>query len=139
MMGTSGLIFDPQRFRKRLESFSSYALGPRPAKPNPYVTKDGKPRLVCIEGYDVNTMLSKGLQALGGLNRLIKKKDRVLIKPNLVLRETAAGVPQYPTMSSPETIRELIYILREVNSRIRVGDQGGEDQYVFYNKLDLVT
>ncbi|NOR14465.1 MAG: DUF362 domain-containing protein, partial [Candidatus Aminicenantes bacterium] len=38
-----------------------------------------------------------------------------------------------------DTIRELIYILREVTSRIRVGDQGGEDQSLIYDKLDLVN
>ncbi len=138
-LGSGGLLLEQQGYRNRQYSFSSYSLGPRPAKANPYVTIDGRPRLVCIEGYDVQTMLSKGLQALGGLNRLIKKKDKVLIKPNLVLRESAPGMPQFPTMSSPDTIRELIYLVREVTTRIRVGDQGGEDQSLIYDKLDLIN
>jgi len=139
VLGTAGLILNPQRYRNRTESLSSYSLGPRPAKSNPYVTKEGKPLLICIEGYDVRTMLSKGLQALGGLNKLIKKKDKVLIKPNLVLRETVPGASQFPTMSSPDTIRELIYLVKEITTRIRVGDQGGEDQSLIYDKLDLIN
>jgi len=106
-------------------------------QPNPFLSREGKPILVCIEGYDVKTMLSKGLQALGGLDKLVTSHQDVMIKPNLVLRESASGSPQYPTMSSPDTISELIYMLKVVAGRVSVGDQGGEDQSLIYEELDL--
>jgi uncharacterized protein (DUF362 family) len=82
-------------------------------------------------------MLRKGLQALGGLERLLRPDDSILIKPNLVLRESDPKSPLYPTMSSPDVVRELIYLARVHTSIIRVGDQGGEDQEAIYQALDL--
>jgi uncharacterized protein (DUF362 family) len=106
--------------------------------PDPFVTADGRPRLVCIEGYNVAAMLGKGLEALGGLESLVPDRRSVLIKPNLVLRE-AAGLPQYPTMSSPDVIRELIYLARAVSDDVTAGDQGGEDMALIYETLDLAN
>jgi len=71
-------------------------------------------------------MLRKGLAAMGGLEPLIPGRQGVLIKPNLVLREPA-GIPDYPTMSSPDTIRELTHLVRSVSDDVLVGDQGEED------------
>jgi len=112
------------------------ALGPRLRRPNPWMTSDGRPRVVCIEGRSLPLMLRKGLAALGGLERLVPDGRGVLIKPNLVLREPAP-LSQYPTMSHPGCIRELIHLVRTVSNDVAVGDQGGEDQALIYDALDL--
>ena len=127
----------PQRKHFRPRVFRASSLGPREGLSNPFLSREGKPILVCIEGYDVKTMLRKGLQALGGLDQLVTSQQDVMIKPNLVLRESAAGSPQYPTMSSPDTICELIYLLKDIAGNVSVGDQGGEDQSLIYEELDL--
>ncbi len=135
--GAGSLTLTPQRKHFKPRVFRASSLGPREGLPNPFLSREGKPILVCIEGYDVRTMLRKGLQALGGLDQLVTSRQDVMIKPNLVLRESASGSPQYPTMSSPDTIRELIYLLKDVAERVSVGDQGGEDQTLIYEELDL--
>jgi uncharacterized protein (DUF362 family) len=137
VFGAGSLTLKPQLKHFDPKALHAASLGPRKGKPNPFLSGTGKPILVCIEGYDVRTMLSKGIQALGGLDKLFTSGEDVLIKPNLVLRESSSGSPQYPTMSSPETICELIYLLKTVAGRVSVGDQGGEDQALIYEELDL--
>lgn len=139
VFGAGSLTQWPKRKRIKPKVFRAYALGSRVGQPNPFLSREGKPILVCIEGYDVRTMLSKGLQALGGLNKLVTMRQDVLIKPNLVLRESDPGSPQYPTMSSPDTICELIVLLKDVAGNVSVGDQGGEDQSLIYEELDLAN
>lgn len=120
-------------------SRSAAQHGPRTSRANPFVDNLGRPRLVCIQGTDLPTLLRKGLQALGGLGRLVNNSDRVLIKPNLVLRESDPDAPQFPTMSDPACITELIYLLREHTTQVQVGDQGGEDQELIYEALDMAN
>ena len=137
----AGGILLQGRSRKRTRPLIRHAprgaaLGPRIPRPDPYRSGDGRPRLVCIEGVDIALMLRKGLAAMGGLEPLIPGRQGVLIKPNLVLREPA-GIPDYPTMSSPDTIRELIHLVRTLSDDVMVGDQGGEDQAAIYEDLDL--
>jgi uncharacterized protein (DUF362 family) len=137
--GTGGLTLRlPAPLLRRLSSGAAQH-GPRVSRPNPFVDYGGKPRLVCIQGHELPTLLRKGLQALGGLGRLVDSGDTVLIKPNLVLRESDPQAPQYPTMSDPACITELIYLLREHTTQIQVGDQGGEDQELIYEALDLAN
>ncbi len=75
VFGAGSLTLGPQRKRK---VFRASSLGSRVGQPNPFLSRDGKPILVCIEGYDVRKMLSKGIQALGGLNKLVTMRQDVL-------------------------------------------------------------
>jgi len=110
---------------------------PRKKLPNPYISSDGRPKLVCVVGEDLEKMLHTGLEALGGLGRLVNSNQHVLIKPNLVLRESHPDNPQYPTTSSPDCIVRLIEELKSFTNHIRVGDQGAEEQELIYDRLDL--
>lgn len=139
VLGTGSLTFRPPAALIRHLSRSDSSLGPRAGRSNPFVNAQGKPRLVSIYGIDIPTMLRKGLEALGGLKALIRSHDTVLIKPNLVQRESDPTVPLFPTMSSPDTIRELIYLIRNHTQNVQVGDQGGEDQEAIYGALDLAN
>jgi uncharacterized protein (DUF362 family) len=42
-----------------------------------------RPLLVVVEGTDLRTMLEAGLDALGGMNRLVEGR-KVVLKPNVV-------------------------------------------------------
>jgi uncharacterized protein (DUF362 family) len=139
VFGSGGLAFPVPTFLFRRLNRSASPLGPRAGRTNPFVNSQGQARLVCIEGHDVSIMLRKGLLALGGLEKLIKTGDSVFLKPNLVLRESDPDAPLFPTMSSPDCIRELIWLLRGHTTQIQVGDQGGEDQDTIYDALDLVN
>ena len=139
VLGTGGLSFRPPVSLFRHLSRMENAQGPRAGRGNPFVNARGQPKLVNISGSDVPTMLRKGLLALGGLKSLIRSNDTVLIKPNLVLRESDPAAALFPTMSSPETIRELIYLVRNFTYTVQVGDQGGEDQEAINTALDLAN
>jgi uncharacterized protein (DUF362 family) len=107
-------------------------LDPRIRVPNPYVTPEGRPILVCISGTDYELMLAAGINALGGLDRLIDNNQDVLIKPNLVYIE------EYPTTSSVDSIVATIEAVRQVSSgTVRVGDCGGMDNQEIYDYLNL--
>ena len=70
-----------------------------------------------VQGDDINTMLRKGLELVGGLERLDIKGKTVLIKPNIVNRYPS------PSNTNPLVIKHLIKILHEYSvSKIFVGD-----------------
>ena len=72
-------------FSNMLTATPTTAFPPRTRQPNPYVTDDGKPLLVDVIGNDFESMLTAGLEAIGGLNKLTANAQSILIKPNLNL------------------------------------------------------
>ena len=106
------------------------ALGPRTGLANPFVTGDGRPKLVCVEGKDFKRMLQTGLDSIGGLNALIDNHQDVLIKPNLF------EASQYPWISSMDSIVEIIRAVKLVSSgEISVGDMSWEATPTVYNHV----
>ena len=69
-------------------------MQPRKGKGNLF-RKDGKPLLIAVEGCDVEKMLSKGLECLGGLDRIVDRGEQAFIKPNY------GSHRNYPTGSDP--------------------------------------
>ena len=55
----------------------------RSVPPNPFV-EHGRPLLVAVEGEDMAAMLAKGLEVLGGLDRLRKLGREALLKGSYV-------------------------------------------------------
>ncbi len=107
-------------------------LGPRAGTGNPYVTEEGKPILVCVEGSDFDAMLRAGLDAMGGLEKLVTDNQDVLIKPNLFEKS------QYPWISSPESIVSIIQEVKKVTSGlVNVGDESFEETIQVYEHLNL--
>lgn len=99
----------------------STVYGPRVGVKNPFVTNSGKPILVCIEGVNFSVMLTAGLAALGGLQKLVNQNQDVLIKPNLL------EASQYPWISSLDSIGEIIAAVKDVSTgQVRVGDMSYE-------------
>jgi len=92
---------------------------PRQPLPNPYVSDDGKPLLVVVTGTDFEKMLQTGLQAIGGLNKLIDNNQNVLINPNLNSCDT------YPAISSADSIAILAKeVVKVTSGLVNVGDTG---------------
>jgi uncharacterized protein (DUF362 family) len=130
LVGSASLL-DMIPFARAIRS-EILTLDPRIRVPNPFVTPEGKPILVCVSGTDYARMLAAGLNALGGLDRLIDNDQDVLIKPNLVYTE------EYPTTSSLDSIVATIEAVREISSgAVRVGDCGSIDNEEIYEYLDL--
>jgi len=106
--------------------------GPRRRIPNPYITPDGKPILVSVGGKDFRRMLEVGMDAIGGLSKMITNNKDVLIKPNLF--ESS----EYPWISSKESIVAIIEEVNKVTAGpISVGDMSYEETADVYHHLDI--
>lgn len=106
--------------------------GPRTGISNPFVTNNGAPILVCVTGTDFMEMLQAGLDAIGGLDRLITNNQNVLVKPNLNHSDP------YPGISSPNTIADIVREIKQVTSgEVYVGDEGYASSDLVYSYLDL--
>lgn len=75
------------------------SIGTRACKSaqNPFVA-DGKPLLVAVEGEDLGAMLRAGIEALGGLDPLVKLGREAIFRGNYV-----AAQP-YPVTTAPEFV-----------------------------------
>lgn len=105
---------------------------PRSRVTNPYVTDDGKPILIAVEGTDFTTMLRAGLEALGGLGKLIAANQDVLIKPNLNHSDP------FPGISSASSIAAIVREAANVTSGVvNVGDEGYAPSSRVYGYLNL--
>ena len=64
------------------------------------------PLLVTVRGTDVDAMVHAGLEAIGGLGRLVGDRE-VVLKPNSNQRDP------FPSITAPETLRADAYIRKE--------------------------
>lgn len=107
---------------------------PRVGIPNPFVTAEGKPILVCVTGTNFFNMLSRGLEAIGGLKKLIKNNSDVLIKPNFVEKS------RYPWITSPDSLCDIIQAVKAVTTgSVKVGEMSYDNTESVYNYLGLDT
>jgi uncharacterized protein (DUF362 family) len=107
--------------------------GPRTGKNNPFVTADGKPILVSIDGIDFQQMLTAGLAAIGGLTQLIEPNEEVLINPNY------NHVDPFPGVSSVHSVASIVEAVKQVtNGTVKVGDQGYTNSSAVYNGVGLI-
>ena len=61
----------------------------------------GKPLLVIVEGKDIDAMVDAGIEAIGGLGRIIGNYRKVILKPNTNQRDP------FPSITAPETMRAV--------------------------------
>ena len=54
---------------------------------NRMLDSGGKPLLVIVEGDDIDAMVDAGIEAIGGLGRIIGKNRKVILKPNTNQRD----------------------------------------------------
>lgn len=108
------------------------ALAPRTGKANPYVTADGKPILVSVQGTDFSQMLASGLSLLGGLAPLIGGAENVFVNPNCNHAEP------FPGISDAASVGGVVSEIRQVTSgSVTVGDSGWESPTGVYNFMGL--
>jgi uncharacterized protein (DUF362 family) len=104
--------------------------------PNPFVTGDGTPILVSVEGQDFDAMLDRGLEVLGGLQRLVSASTQVLVNPNFNMAE------RYPGISRASSVAAVVRETRTVTSgTITVADEGydpGPQVYAYLGLDDIV-
>jgi uncharacterized protein (DUF362 family) len=68
---------------------------------NKVLSSGGKPILIVVEGQDIDRMVDAGLEAIGGLGRIIGHHREVLLKPNTNQRDP------FPSITAPETLRAV--------------------------------
>jgi uncharacterized protein (DUF362 family) len=81
------------------------SVAPREKVSNPYM-KNGKPMVAVVEGDNIEAMLMKAFEALGGLEKIAQGKAAALLKPNFVFPAI------YPEITAGETLR-TVYMLLE--------------------------
>lgn len=74
---------------------------PRRGNDNKVLGQSGKPLLVIVDGEEINAMVEAGLQAIGGLGRIMGNHRNVLLKPNTNQRDP------FPSTTAPETLRAV--------------------------------
>lgn len=94
-------------------------VSPRLGRPNPFV-QGGKPLVVSVKGKDPKRMLQAGLEALGGLERLIGDGADVLIKPNFIFPQP------FPITTDPDVIFLVAHLVRQAGGdKVEVFDAPG--------------
>jgi uncharacterized protein (DUF362 family) len=73
----------------------------RRGRDNQVLGAGGKPLLVIVEGADIDAMVDAGLEAIGGLGRVIGDHRQVVLKPNTNQRDP------FPSITAPETLRAV--------------------------------
>jgi uncharacterized protein (DUF362 family) len=92
----------------------------------------GKPLLVIVEGEDIDAMVDAGLEAIGGLGRVIGAHRQVVLKPNTNQRDP------FPSITAPETIRAVARHCRAAGAEhILVHEDHRNELDLIYNPADL--
>ena len=99
---------------------------------NQVVSANGKPLLVIVQGSDIDAMIDIGLEALGGLRRVIGNHKQVVLKPNTNQRDP------FPSITAPETIRAVARHCREAGTeQIIVHEDHKQELDPYYDPAEL--
>ncbi len=76
--------------------------------------------LAVVRGQDPRAMTRKAIEALGGMGKLVKKGDIVIIKPNMAWADKG---PEWATNTNPDVVAALVEMCIEAGAdRVRVFD-----------------
>lgn len=92
---------------------------PRPRRPNPY-RSNGKVLVSRMSATaDLKASIEAALAKLGGLDKVIGRNDKVLVKPNF------NSPDPYPASTDPEFLHAAVKILLEAGARVTIGESAG--------------
>ncbi|MFH1123131.1 MAG: DUF362 domain-containing protein [Pseudomonadota bacterium] len=104
----------------------------RRGRANRVLSASGKPLLVIVEGRDIDAMIDKGLEAAGGLERIIDHHRSVVLKPNTNQRDP------FPSITAPETLRAVARHCRDAGAEhIIVHEDHKWELDLYYSREDL--
>ena len=88
------------------------------------------------EGKNYDTLVSKVLDPLGGINSLVKKGERVVIKPNIAWDRT----PEQGANTHPEVVKRLVSLCLEAGaSKVMVFDRSVNEERRCYVNSGIKT
>jgi uncharacterized protein (DUF362 family) len=89
-------------------------------KPKEFCENDLKKGLVVVHGEDPRAMTRKAIEAIGGMDKLVKKGDIVVIKPNMAWADKG---PEWATNTDPAVVAALVEMCKEAGAaRVKVFD-----------------
>lgn len=104
----------------------------RRGRANQVLSSSGKPILVVVEGTDIDAMVDAGLDAIGGIGRVIGNNRQVLLKPNTNQRDP------FPSITAPETIRAVARHCRAAGAEhIVVHEDHKFEMDLYYSAAEL--
>jgi uncharacterized protein (DUF362 family) len=116
VLGGSGLLaalgfISPGRWRARK---------PATSIPDRRVAADpGRPPMVVARGGEIATRVRASVDAIGGMERFVKRGETVLVKPNMAWDRS----PEQGANTHPQVVAEVVKLCREAGaSRTLVGD-----------------
>ena len=99
---------------------------------NQVLGSSGKPLLVIVAGQDIDAMVDAGLEAIGGLGRIIGDHRHVLLKPNTNQRDP------FPSITAPETLRAVSRHCHATGvERVVVHEDHKYEPALYYDPSDL--
>lgn len=105
---------------------------PRRGGENQIYGSSGKPLLVIVEGSDVDAMIDAGLDAIGGIQKVVGGQRQVLLKPNTNQRDP------FPSITDPATIRAVARHCRAAGvERIVVHEDHKRELDCYYERSEL--
>jgi uncharacterized protein (DUF362 family) len=66
--------------------------------------KNGHPDLVALKNGEPGVMFKKGIEAMGGMKRFVKKGQTVLVKPNIGFNKT----PEFAANTNPQLVKSIV-------------------------------
>src|SRR3972149_5865059 len=104
----------------------------RRGRENQIIGRSGRPLLVIVEGTDIDAMVDAGIEALGGLARVLAGARDIVLKPNTNQRDP------FPSTTAPETIRAVARHLRAAGAtRIALHEDHKAELALYYDPAVL--
>ncbi len=75
----------------------------------------------CESYSDVKEALKEVVDRLGGIERFVRKGERVLVKPNLLSPHT----PEHAVTTHPDFVRAVCELIEEAGGKVIIGDSPG--------------
>ena len=99
---------------------------------NQVLGASGKPLLVIVEGKSIDAMVDAGLDAIGGLGRVIGNHQQALLKPNTNQRDP------FPSITAPDTLRAVArHCYAAGVERVIVHEDHKQDPVLYYDPADV--
>ncbi len=102
----------------------------------PSIATDAIPDMVTVAGGEPEIMLEKALEALGGIEKYVKKGEKIVIKPNISWNSR----PEMAGNTNPQLVKALVKKCREAGAqKVTVFDHTCEDWQKCYETSGIAA
>ena len=121
LLGFSGILYIINKMVYPLQYIFTRSEGTFPTKEGQNAFKSrGSSVVAIVKGKNVEEMVRKSVDMIGGIEKLGVKGKEVLVKPNVNSDDP------YPATTNPEVVKSVVKLLYEAGaSKVKVGDMSG--------------